>query len=313
MLCEAFWKASGLAGATQDDYLKYERASAAFARFCKSDTTTSIIAMLGEPAISAYSAAAAQSRANKLERTGTYWLGAGLTALALYIATRPMPRAISAATAMPAGLLVGRAMRIGHRTDEPRLETLICEAPQAHRDNILRLDEFCRRAASGSFGIVDRHPDGSIRPIDDDMLKCFSADGGKLLVLSDDPADWLAIRRRPVPRGEILIDIRSAVASNLLTSETLIHMADEEMFEAKFQWLLARARGDDQTSRSFRHQLNLINAFRHPAILALDKLKDKEDALEKEGFGRTVAHRMHSGNYEPFQNFLKTLPLHELP
>jgi hypothetical protein len=32
------------------------------------------------------------------------------------------------------------------------------------------------------------------------------------------------------------------VASNLLTSETLIHMADEEMFEAKFQWLLARAR-----------------------------------------------------------------------
>lgn len=76
---------------------------------------------------------------------------------------------------------------------------------------------------------------------------------------------------------------------------------------------LYRARAVRAEARSFRHQLNLIKAFRRPDIVALGTLKEKENSLEKEEFGRTVIHRMHSGNYETFQNFLKTLPLHELP
>jgi hypothetical protein len=101
------------------------------------------------------------------------------------------------------------------------------------------------------------------------------------------------------------------VASNLLTSETLIHMADEEMFEAKFQWLLLRARGDDQTSRSFRHQLNLIKAARASGHFGWTSWGQRGCA-RKGGFDEqwlTDALR----NYEPFQNFLKMLPLHELP
>jgi hypothetical protein len=120
MLCEAFWKASEIGWRNGDDYLKYDVLQL-HSRFCKSDTTTSLKPCLANRRSQPILPLPHNRDANKLERTGTYWLGAGLTALALYIATRPMPRAISAATAMPAGLLVGR-YRIGHRTDEPRLK-----------------------------------------------------------------------------------------------------------------------------------------------------------------------------------------------
>jgi len=304
----------GLTQSVQSDYLKYERAADAFARFCKVDIATTPKAMIGEEALSAYIDSASRSRANTRRRVWTYALAGALALPASYLAVHPQLSILAIPPALTAGILLGRTKRIGLRTDEPRLETLIAEVSQDHRNNILNLDEFCRRAASGRFGIVQRHPNGSIHPFNNDLLKCFSADGGKLLVLSDAPEDWWrAIRRKPVPRGEILIDVRSAVASGLLTSETLIKMDNEEAFEAKHTWLLERARSDDKTSKSFRLLLNLIKAFRRPDIKALGTLKEKEDILEKEGFSRTVIHRMHSGNYEPFQSFLKTLPLHELP
>lgn len=308
------WETYGLAQSVQSDYLKYERVADAFARFCKQPVATSPTSIIGEPAAAVYLQSAAKSQADKKHRTFIYIGAACLTGLAAYLATQPLYNGVlGALLALPVGLFAGHTMRQSLRTNEPRLETLISDVPQEKRDNILSFEEFCRRAASGKFGIVERYPDGSIQPFDDDMLKCFSADGAKLLILSDNPGDWLAIRRARVPRGEILIDARSAVASNLLTSETLIKMDDEEAFEAKHQWLLERARGEDKTSRSFRLLLNLIKAFRRPEIAALGTLKEKEDVLEKEGFTRTVIHRMHSGNYEPFQSFLKTLPLHELP
>jgi hypothetical protein len=308
------WEADELAQSVQSDYLKYERAADAFARFCKQPVATTPKSIIGDPAAAVYLQSAAKSQADKKYRTVIYIVAVCLTGLAAYLATQPLYNGVlGTVLALPVGLFAGHTMRQSLRTNEPRLETLISDVSQEKRDNILSFEEFCRRAASGKFGIVERYPNGRIQPFDDDMLKCFSADGGKLLVLSDNPRDWLAIRRRPVPRREILIDARSAVASNLLTSETLIKMDDEEAFEAKFRWLLERARGDDSTSKSFRHLLNLIKAFRHPDIMALGTLKAKEDVLENEGFTRTIIHRMHSGNYEPFQKFLKTLPLHELP
>jgi hypothetical protein len=79
-------------------------------------------------------------------------------------------------------------------------------------------------------------------------------------------------------------------------------MADEEMFEAKFQWLLLRARGDDQTSRSFRHQLNLIKAARASGHFGLDKLRTKR-MRSKGRVRRTVAHRMHSEIMNLFRIF----------
>jgi hypothetical protein len=109
-----------------------------------------------------------------------------------------------------------------------------------------------------------------------------------------------------------LIDIRGSVASTELTSRTLIDLDDNERFEAQHQWLLAHARGNGAEAAGFRKVLNLIVAFRRPAF-AGKTFEEQKDVLEKEGYSRSMMEKVHSGNYAPFQRFLRTLPLNEIP
>ncbi len=239
-------------------------------------------------------------------------MGGGLAIIAVRLATEPYPAIIALMVGWAASWVIGITLRRGYKSDEPRLETLIETATPEERDCILSLDEFCRRAASGRFGVVERHPDGSRRELSTDWLRCFAADGGKLLVLSSDPADWLMIRRRPVPRGEILIDIRGSVASTEITSRTLIDIEDAEQFDAKLQWLLGRAGGNGTKAESFRKVLGLVVAFRRPEFVG-KTFEVQKEALEKEGYGRSMIEKVHAGIYDPFQRFLRTLPLNEFP
>jgi hypothetical protein len=301
-----------LASTTQTDYLKYERAAVAFARFCDRAPADTPEALIGAKAHAAWFDAARSSARSALTRGGLYVLSAILVVLSLSLALLPLPAFAALLPALPAGWLIGSTMRRGARSAEPRLETLIEGATPEECDRILNLEEFCNRAASGKFGVIERFPNGSTRELAADKLRCFAADGGKLLILSVDPEDWLLIRRRPVPRGEILIDIRGSVASTELTSRTLIDLDDNERFEAQHQWLLAHARGNGAEAAGFRKVLNLIVAFRRPAF-AGKTFEEQKDVLEKEGYSRSMMEKVHSGNYAPFQRFLRTLPLNEIP
>ncbi len=307
----AFWKVSGLAGEAETDYLKYERAAAAYARFCGRDIADAPEALIGKSARAAWFAAAQNAKTHKRRRIGIYVVGGVLIAATIGLAAT-FPALLALVIGLPASWLIGTTMRTGYRSQEPRLESLIEEATPDERDCILNLDEFCRRAASGRFGVVERHPDGSRREFNSDWLKCFAADGGKLLVLSSNPADWLMIRRRPVPRGEILIDIRGSVASTEITSRTLIDVENAEQFETKLQWLLGHAGGSGTKADSFRKVLGLVVAFRRPDFVG-KSFEAQKEALEKEGYGRSMIEKVHAGIYEPFQRFLRTLPLNEFP
>jgi len=301
-----------LAIGTQGEYLKYERAAAALAHFCRRSAADNPKSLIGEKAYNAWFDAARRAAISRRRRMAIYSVAGGLVAVAIGLALLPLPAIVALLPALPAGWLIGSTMRRGYRSDEPTLETLIDGATPEERDHILNLEEFCKRAASGKFSVVERYPDGSIRELDADRLKCFAADGGKLLILSIDPADWLLIRRRPVPRGEILIDIRGSVASTELTSKTLIDLEDAERFENQLQWLLGHARGNGSEAAGFRKVLNLIVAFRRPEF-AGKTFEAQKDALEKEGYSRSMLEKVHSGNYAPFQRFLRTLPLNEIP
>jgi hypothetical protein len=303
---------TGLADSAQDDYLKCQRAAVAFARFCNRDSTSTPEYLIGTHAHAAWLDAARQSAKGRHERWATYAASFGLLCFALWLALTPFPAILALMPALPAGWLIGSTMRRSHRIEEPRLEGLIANATPDERDRILNLEEFCRRAASGKFGVVERFPDGTTRELSAEWLKCFMADGGKLLILSTDPADWLLIRRRPVPSGEILIDIRGSVAATELSSKTLIDLADDARFEAIHQWLLSHAQGTSSEANGFRNVLNLIVALRRPD-LAGKTFENKKEVLEKEGYSRSMLEKVHSGNYAPFQRFLRALPLNEIP
>ena len=301
-----------MAHESQDDYLKLERAACAYARFCHRPLTEPPAQLIGETAKARWHDAARRSESSRRKRIGIYIVSGLLAATAIGLALQPLPALVSVIPALPAGWLIGRTMRRGYTSDDPKLETLIDAASPDQRDRILNIEEFCRRAASGKFRVAERYPDGTIHDFSAEMLKCFVADGGKLLVLSTDPKDWLLIRRRPVPRGEILIDIRGAVASTELTSKSLIDLVDDKVFDAKHQWLLAHARETSSDATGFRHVLNLIVAFRRPEF-AGKPFEHQKEALEKEGYSRSMMEKVHSGNYEPFQRYLRSLPLNEIP
>jgi hypothetical protein len=301
-----------LASARQGDYLKYERAAVAFARFCHRTAADAPEALIGTKADTAWFDAARKSAKSRRQRVFIYAASGCLVTLALWLALQPLPAIVALLPALPAGWLIGNTMRRGYRSEEPRLEALIDGATPEQRDHILNLEEFCNRAASGKFGVVERFPDGSTRELSADRLKCFAADGGKLLVLSTDPTDWLLIRRRPVPRGEILIDIRGSVAATELSSKTLIDLDDAKRFEVILQWLIDHAGGTSSEAAAFRNVLNLIVAFRRPEF-AGKRFESQKEVLEKEGYSRSMLEKVHSGNYAPFQRFLRSLPLNEIP
>ena len=301
-----------MASDAQRDYLKYERAGVAFARFCRRPSADTPKLLVGDKAGTAWFEAARRAATSRRYRLARYGLASSLVVAAIALALQPLPAIAALLPALPAGWLIGNTMRRGYTSDEPTLESLIEGATPEQRDHIFNLEEFCKRAAGGKFGVAERYPDGSIHELGADLLLCFAADGGKLLVLSTNPADWMLIRRRPVPRGEILIDIGGAVAASELTSKSLIDLADAARFDAQLQWLLGHARGDSADAKGFCRVLNLVVAFRRPE-LAGKSFEDQKATLEQEGYSRSMLEKVHSGNYAPFQRFLRSLPLNEIP
>jgi hypothetical protein len=283
----------------------------AFAYFCKKPVGTSAEDLIGMEALVAIQKSAEASAKRFWFRCVVYTLGGMIIAGSLVLAFTPLPAFATTLFALLGIFVCGATWRNQLRNEEPTLRTLTAGANADHARNIHLLEEFRTLLAGGKFKMSQRRPDGSWKDFDADLRASFAADHGRLLIVSDDPAQWIRIRRSPVPRSDIWVSLGGRVGSPFISARTLIDTSDAALFERHFQWLLRAASGENSEAVNFRHNLNLIAAFRRDEIRNLN-WEDKKTALEKEGHSRSVIEKMHAGNYASFERFLHKLPLSEM-
>jgi hypothetical protein len=178
--------------------------------------------------------------------------------------------------------------------------------------NLRSLDAYKARIAQGEIPSQERHADGETPELSDDVRKAFLADHSSMLVISTDQSLWQCIPRRPIPMSPIWVRLSDHADPSTITAVSLRTMTDEVLFDQRIEWLLARSDQDTRGAQSFKKCLQLILAFRRSDLAGLT-FELKKARLAEEGFSASMIEKMHAGDYVPFNRFLKTLPLHELP
>lgn len=194
--------------------------------------------------------------------------------------------------------------------DELEIEEIVTEPNEALARDLRALDDYRNLIASGDIECAERLPDGTFRPVPKNALRAFVADHGALLVLSRSQKLWQCIPHRPVPMSELHIKLAGRVAPTLVTSRTLLDTADRDLFDRRIEWLLSHA--NHSGARSFREAVQIIVALRRPELEGLS-FERKKEILRTEGFSDSRMEKIHAGVYPPFNNFLRTLPMHEFP
>ena len=214
-----------------------------------------------------------------------------------------------------AALLVGGAAFLwfsnqAKRRTEPEIEDLT-DAPEVAA-NLRSLDAYKARIAQGEIPGQERLPDGTTRALSEEVRKAFLADHSSMLVISTDQSLWQCIPRRPIPMSPIWVRLSDHADPSTITAVSLRTMTDEALFEQRMEWLAVRSDQDTRGAQSFKKGLQLIRAFRRTDLAGLT-FERKKEMLTEEGFSASMIEKMHAGDYVPFNNYLKTLPLHEMP
>jgi hypothetical protein len=214
-----------------------------------------------------------------------------------------------------AALLVGGAAFFwsnnqAKRRTEPEIEDLT-DDPEAAA-NLHSLDAYKARIAQGEIPGHERLPDGTTRALSEEVRKAFLADHSSMLVISTDHSLWQCIPRRPIPMSPIWVRLSDHADPSTTTAVSLRTMTDEALFDQRMDWLTVRSDQDTRGAQSFKKGLQLIRAFRRPDLATLT-FELKKQTLATEGFSASMIEKMHAGDYTPFNKFLKSLPLHEMP
>ena len=214
-----------------------------------------------------------------------------------------------------AALLIGGAAFFwsnnhAKRRTEPEIEDLT-DDPQV-ATNLRSLDAYKARIAQGEIPGQERLPNGTTPALSEDVRKAFLADHSSMLVISTDQALWQSIPRRPIAMSPIWVRLSDHADPSTITAASLRTMTDEALFDQRFEWLVARSDQDTRAAQSFKKCLQLIRAFRRTDLAGLT-FERKKETLVEEGFSASMIEKMHAGNYAPFNSFLETLPLHEMP
>lgn len=282
------------------------------------------IAFLGEPAGSPIArvisedvldamAAVARHGRNRRHLLVAALVGAISIALAgVILGVVVEPIFIGAALLLVGGLGLIRALTRLKVRDELEIDELVTEPNETIRRNLRALDQFRSLLASGELPCQERLPDGTLRPVPANARRAFLADHGALLVLSRDQGLWKCIPHRPIPMSPLWIRLGGYLAAESVTSRTLIYTPDQELFDQRIDWLLSRADPSNARARSFCESIRIIVALRRLDLNGLT-FERKKEVLRAEGIGESRVEKLHAGVYEPFNSFLRSLPMHECP
>ncbi len=196
--------------------------------------------------------------------------------------------------------------------DELEIDQIDAARDAMIQRNLRALDDFRIQIASNELRCEERTPDGTVKPLSPNMRRAFLADHGALLVLTREQGLWQCIPHRPIPMSALWVRLGSRVASVLITSRTLLDTADCDLFDRRMEWLLSRAEKAGAKANSFREAVQMIVALRRPDLDGLT-FERKKELLCAEGFGESRMEKIHAGIYPAFNNFLRSLPMHEFP
>jgi hypothetical protein len=186
----------------------------AFAEFQGETYNGSLPDMCGKAALDAINAAAQKPRFTRPSFDTKLKAGIALSAVGLImVLASPWPAlgywifVASQTLCFPALVLVARSWK---DKSEPSLQELLSIASgERQKQNVKGLDDFKKLIADGEIPAYVKFNNGSSRRLNAKELRCFEADHGRLLVISNDLAQWFAIRSRPLPSGEIWVDVAS--------------------------------------------------------------------------------------------------------
>jgi hypothetical protein len=196
---------------------------------------------------------------------------------------------------------------------ELEIDELVNEPNEMLHRNLNALDAFKGRIACGDIPCEERLPDGAIKPLTANMRQAFLADHGALLILSRDQDLWECIPKRPVPKSALWVRLDGRIAPVFVTSRSLLDTADGELFDRRIAWLLSHADQHGSRARSFREAVQAVVALRRPEFEGLTFEQKKQRLSENKEFSASRLEKLHAGIYPPFDNFLRTLPMHEFP
>lgn len=196
--------------------------------------------------------------------------------------------------------------------DEPEIEEILTEPDEMLARNLRALDDFRKQIASGDIPCVERLPDGKLKPVSKSALRAFLADHGALLIVSRDQNLWQCIPHRPIPMSELWVKQAGRVAPAFVTSRTVLDTPDRDLFDRRTDWLLSHANEPNARAQSFRDAVRIIIALRRPEWDGL-AFEQKKEKLRNEGHSDSRVEKIHAGVYPAFNNYLRSLPLHEFP
>ena len=195
---------------------------------------------------------------------------------------------------------------------EPENDELVTEPNSALERNLRALDDLKHLIASGDVICEERLPDGTLKPLSPRARAAFLADHGSLLVVSRDQSLWQCIPHRPIPMSALWIRLGGRVAPAFFTSRTLLDEKDDKLFDKRIAWLLSQADKAGVKAKSFREAIQIVIALKRPEFENIT-FEEKKEKLRAEGLADSRMEKINAGIYPPFNNFLRTLPLHELP
>ena len=195
---------------------------------------------------------------------------------------------------------------------ELEIDELVTEPNEALRRNLRALEDFKNLIASGDIACEERLPDGTVKHVSTAMLPAFRADHAALLILSRDQALWQCNPHRPIPMSTLWVRLGGRVAPVLVTSRTLLETPERGLFDRRIEWLLSQAEKAGAKANSFREAVQIIIALRRPDLEGTT-FERKKEALRAEGMTDSRMEKIHAGVYPPFNNFLRSLPMHEFP
>ena len=200
--------------------------SEALVVFCMRPATESVEEVLGTPVVAAILDAPAKAALIpwRLVRTATVILALALIAIGIFT---PIARGWQMVALLAVAALAGAPWLINlrgilqNRRELTRTELAKLTTNASQKRNLFSSEEFRRLVGGGSLQAYSVLPSGVVKLLTDRERLCFVADNGRILIVSTDHSRWIAIAARPLPEGEIWIDLGGRIARSQLTAMDL--------------------------------------------------------------------------------------------